>query len=115
MQKYYYSIKVTRVVDGDTYDCMVDLGFNTWVTCRVRMYGINAPETRTRDLKEKEAGLKAKKWLIERVDKGEKVEMLSYGKGKYGRTLGELYIDGVNVNKEMVRKKLCKSYSGGKR
>ena len=62
---FEYNATVTKVVDGDTIDAMVDLGFGTWKKVRIRMHGINAPESRTRDLEEKKKGLAAKARLIE--------------------------------------------------
>ena len=58
---YEYKIKVTRIIDGDTVDGLIDLGFNTFVTKRIRLHGINAPETRTRDAKKKRKDLNVKK------------------------------------------------------
>ena len=112
--KYYYGVEVLRVVDGDTVDVRIDLGFNVWHKCRVRMVGINAPESRTRDLEEKEKGLAAKEWLKERLD-GTSVELQSQGTGKYGRVLGEFYIDETNINQEMVEVGHAVAYDGGKR
>jgi len=112
--KYYYEVEVLRVVDGDTVDVRIDLGFNVWHKCRVRMVGINAPESRTKDLEEKEKGLAAKEWLKERLD-GTSVELQSQGTGKYGRVLGEFYIDGININQEMVEVGHAVAYDGGKR
>ena len=60
---YYYKVDILRVVDGDTVDVRLDLGFNVWHKCRVRMVGINAPESRTRDLEERKKGLAAKEYL----------------------------------------------------
>ena len=71
---YYYKIELLRVVDGDTVDVRIDLGFNVWHKCRVRLMGINAPESRTRDKEEKKRGLAAKQWLIDRLEYKE-VEM----------------------------------------
>ena len=62
---YEYNAKVDRVVDGDTIDCTIDLGFSTWKKIRVRMEGINTPESRTRDKEEKKRGLAAKNRLVE--------------------------------------------------
>ena len=62
---YKYNAKLDRVVDGDTVDALVDLGFDTWKKVRIRMHGINAPESRTRDLEEKARGLASKERLIE--------------------------------------------------
>ena len=60
---YQYIAKLIRVIDGDTVDALVDLGFDVWVKKRIRLYGINTPETRTRDLEEKKAGIAAKERL----------------------------------------------------
>jgi micrococcal nuclease len=116
--KYYYEVEVLRVVDGDTVDVRIDLGFNVWHKCRVRMVGINAPESRTKDLEEKEKGLAAKEWLKLRlfgVGDIYSVELQSQGTGKYGRVLGEFYIDGTNINQEMVEVGHAVAYDGGKR
>jgi len=115
---YYYEVEVLRVVDGDTVDVRIDLGFNVWHKCRVRMVGINAPESRTRDLEEKEKGLAAKEWLKLRffgVGDIYSVELQSQGTGKYGRVLGEFYIDETNINQEMVEVGHAVAYDGGKR
>ena len=92
---YTYKIKVTRVVDGDTVDAQVDLGFNTFITERIRLWGIDTPESRTRNKKEKALGLKAKKFLQELVKeyKGQMMVRTSKdGKGKFGRILGDLIV-----------------------
>ena len=121
---YEYRVTIDRVVDGDTVDCWIDLGFNTQVFKRVRFLGVNAPETRTRNKEEKAKGLKTKEWLKQKIDPqyaGSETEVIlqSHGLGKYGRVLGELYImknnKKVSINKEMLRLKLVKEYHGGKR
>ena len=113
---FYYKIEVLRVVDGDTVDVRIDLGFNVWHKCRVRLMGINAPESRTRDLEEKARGLAAKSWLIDILEhsKGE-VELQSHGTGKYGRVLGELFVNGLNINETMVKEGHAVEYDGGKK
>tara|TARA_B100000927_G_scaffold244396_1_gene206699 strand:+ start:1117 stop:1455 length:339 start_codon:yes stop_codon:yes gene_type:complete len=111
---FYYNVEILRIVDGDTVDVRVDLGFNVWHKCRVRLVGINAPESRTRDLEEKSRGLAAKQWLIDKLEFKE-VEMQSHGVGKYGRVLGELYVNKVNINKLMVKEGHAEEYDGGKR
>ncbi len=111
---FYYKVELLRVVDGDTVDVRIDLGFNVWHKCRVRLMGINAPESRTRDKEEKKRGLAAKQWLIDRLEYKE-IEMQSYGTGKYGRVLGELFVDGVNINQLMVEKGHAVDYDGGNR
>ncbi len=115
-QMYYYKIELLRVVDGDTIDVRIDLGFNVWHKCRIRLVGINAPESRTRDKEEKKRGLAAKSWLIDKLESAEdELEMKSYGVGKYGRVLGEIYINEVNINELMVKEGHAVKYDGGKR
>jgi|TARA_R100000084_G_C4655399_1_gene152510 micrococcal nuclease len=122
LQKYTYDVEVKRVVDGDTVDVIIDLGFNTYIKRRIRMYGINAPESRTRDLEEKAKGLAAKKRLKEYVEEN-KIVMKSWGKGKYGRILGELFTEKdselglihTNINEALVSEGHAKAYFGGKR
>ena len=92
---YNYKATVTRVVDGDTVDVLIDLGFGIHYAQRVRLYGINAPETRTRDKVEKKAGLAAKAYLKEilKTNKNKCIIITTLDKkGKYGRVLGELLI-----------------------
>ena len=115
---FEYNETVKRVVDGDTIDALVDLGFNTWKKVRIRFYGINAPESRTRDLEEKKRGLAAKERLIEILKANDNKFMLrSHGVGKFGRCLGELFVES---NKESVQQMLINeghgvAYFGGKR
>ena len=88
---FEYKLKVTIVVDGDTVDGLIDLGFNTFVKKRIRLYGINAPETRTRDAEEKKKGIECKKRLSDIIeDQENEVILNSHGVGKFGRCLGEL-------------------------
>ena len=99
---YRYSVTVTRVVDGDTVDVDIDLGFGmTYKKQRVRMMGIDTPESRTRDLEEKFYG-KQSKYFLESLLKDRKVQLVSHDKGKFGRILGELFIEdmpkGIIVN-----------------
>ena len=95
VKKHGYSAKLVRVVDGDTADAMIDLGFNTWVKKRIRFMGIDTWESRTRNLEEKKKGLAAKqrtKDLLEIVSsKPGYFRMKSHGLGKYGRVLGEIF------------------------
>ena len=91
---YKYNAKLIRVIDGDTIDALIDLGFDVWVKKRIRLYGINTPETRTRDLEEKKAGIAAKDRLSEIMkDCDYEFVLVSHGIGKYGRCLGELFIE----------------------
>ena len=92
---YEYNAKILRVVDGDTVDVLIDLGFDTHVKKRVRLYGINAYESRTRDKDEKVKGLAAKARLKELLKSNKDTVILkSHGVGKFGRCLGELFVDG---------------------
>jgi|TARA_B100001094_G_scaffold22577_1_gene19092 micrococcal nuclease len=112
---YKYNAKLDRVVDGDTVDALVDLGFNTWKKVRIRMMGMNAPESRTRDLEEKKLGLAAKARLIEMLDDGEFI-LQSHGVGKYGRCLGEIFKeDKVSINRQLINEGHATEYFGGKR
>lgn len=111
---YEYSCEVKRVVDGDTIDCVLDLGFSVFHKCRVRLYAIDTPESRTRNRDEKVRGLLAKQFLIDSI-KDKKVVLkskLKDSKGKYGRVLAEVWVNGINVNEDMVKKGHAVHYHG---
>jgi len=111
MNPFVYKAKLLRVIDGDTIDAMIDLGFNIWIKQRIRLFEINAPETRTRDIIEKEKGLAAKSRLIEILSEGNnEFSIVSHGVGKYGRCLGELFIDTKSINKQLLDEGLVKEY-----
>lgn len=116
---YEYKAECLRVVDGDTLVCRVDLGFDTWKKITVRFMGINTPESRTRDLEEKKLGLAAKDRLIEILDSNDNVFTLkSYGVGKFGRCLGELFVETLgdtSVQQTLINEGHGKAYFGGKR
>ena len=119
VKKHGYSCKLVRVVDGDTCDAMIDLGFNVWVKERIRFYGVDTWESRTRNLEEKKKGLAAKAYvkdLLENSDDG-KFSIISHGKGKYGRVLGELFVKGyvVSVNQLLIENGHAYEYEGGKK
>ena len=119
ISKYEYSAKLVRVVDGDTCDALIDLGFDTWVKKRIRFKGVDTWECRTRDLDEKKKGLAAKaftKDLLENSDEG-KFSIISYGTGKYGRVLGELFVKGhdKSVNQLLLENGHAYEYEGGKK
>lgn len=102
---YRYKVEVTRVVDGDTVDVDIDLGFGmTYKKQRVRLMGIDTPESRTRDLQEKFYGKQSKKFLSS-VLKDKVVTLLSHDKGKFGRIIGELFVEGddMSVNQQMIQ------------
>ena len=109
-----YNVKVTRVVDGDTVDVTVDLGFNIYHKARVRMMGIDTPESRTRNLEEKALGLASKARLKELL-KGQNVRLeCTKEKGKFGRILGSLWVGDVNINDQLCEEGHARPYWGGK-
>jgi micrococcal nuclease len=111
---YEYKVKeVIKVVDGDTVDVVIDLGFYLSIKKRVRLLGINAPESRTRDLSEKKKGLEAKARLKEMCESD--LVLQCHGLGKYGRVLGEFFVDGKSLNKLLVAEGHAVEYFGGKR
>ena len=112
---YTYKIKLDRVIDGDTIDANIDLGFNVSIKKRIRFVGINTPESRTRDLEEKARGLAAKDRLKVILEGANRIELCSYGVGKYGRCLGTLLINDVDINKQLINEGHAKEYFGGKR
>jgi len=111
MELYVYNAKLDRVVDGDTIDAMIDLGFDTWVFKRIRLLGIDAPETRTRDLVEKEAGLKTKERLkVLLGPEGSPFVLRSNSVGKYGRVLGTIWVGEKNINDLLLEEGLAEVY-----
>ena len=119
LDKHNYSAKLIRVVDGDTCDALIDLGFDTWVKKRIRFKGVDTWECRTRDKEEKVKGLAAKaftKDLLENSDDG-KFALRSHGVGKYGRVLGELFVKGEtkSVNQLLLENGHAYEYEGGKK
>lgn len=114
LPQYQYKTFVNEVIDGDTFDCTVDLGFKVFRKERIRMFGINTPESRTKDKVEKELGLKAKAYLKEKIE-GVDVVMEVIKQEKFGRYMAIVYIGGVSLNDEMVRLKYARAYFGEKR
>ena len=118
---YQYKVKLDRVIDGDTIDCYIDLGFDINTKKRVRFAGINTPESRTRDLEEKKRGLAAKARLKEILGGAGEIHLDSHGVGKYGRVLGQLHISDessptmLNVNELLIKEGHAVEYHGGKR
>ena len=124
MEKYIYKAKLDRVVDGDTVDALIDVGFDIWFKKRIRFKGVDTWESRTRNLEEKALGLKAKartKELLEKVSsKSGYFRIKSYGLGKYGRVLADIFImdkDGKqwNVNETLISEGHAYVYDGGKK
>ncbi len=124
-RKSCYNFRVTeinRVVDGDTIDVTIDLGFDLYKKERVRVAGVDTPEKRTRDLEEKALGLDATQWLKEKlegaIDGDDELTIrteLKGGVGKYGRLLGWLYVgdEQVSLNEQMITEGYAWDYDGG--
>ena len=114
---YTYKIKeITKVVDGDTLDAIIDLGFGITKKERIRIAAIDAPETRTRNLHEKKLGFEAKAWLKKHVEYCDNVIIKTEKEGKYGRILGWLYTDefSISLNEVMIEKGYAWTYTGKK-
>ena len=124
-RKSCYNFRVTeinRVLDGDTIDVTIDLGFDLYKKERVRVAGVDTPEKRTRDLEEKELGIDATNWLKQKLEDtiagDEELSIrteLKGGVGKYGRLLGWLYIGDaeVSLNEQMIKEGYAWEYDGG--
>ena len=114
-----YKAKIRRWVDGDTVDVTLDLGFDILYNNRIRLYGINTPESRTRDLEEKERGLAAKDRVKELCPVGSSVTLKTTkdGRGKFGRILGEIFVPGAvqSINQLLVEEGHAVEYFGGKK
>ena len=111
---YFYPAELDRVIDGDTITCTLDLGFKIHYQTKIRFYGVNSAESRTRNKREKEAGLRAKARLIELLD-GADLHIQSFGVGKYGRVLGILYDGRKNLFDTLLKEGHLRPYDGGKR
>lgn len=116
---YEYNCTIKRVVDGDTVDIDIDLGFDVVLSNqRVRLYGIDTPESRTRDLVEKKYGKAASRFLEKSLEKGARIKTRKDAKGKYGRILGEFIVYDAetdsyrSVNQIMIDKHLAVEYYG---
>ena len=115
-------VKINKVVDGDTIDVTIDLGFDLYKKERVRIAGVDTPEKRTRDLEEKALGLDATAWMKEKLEGAIKGDdeltirtELKGGVGKYGRLLGWLYVgdDDFSLNEQMITEGYAWEYDGG--
>ena len=125
-RKSCYNFRVTKIVkvlDGDTIDVLIDLGFDLYKKERVRIAGVDTPEKRTRDLEEKALGIDATNWLKKKLEDtiagdGDELTIrteLVGGTGKYGRLLGWLYIneDLISLNEQMITEGYAWAYDGG--
>ena len=126
-RKSCYNFRVTKIVkvlDGDTIDVLIDLGFDLFKKERVRIAGVDTPEKRTRDLEEKALGMDATEWLKDKlestIDGDDELTIrteLVGGVGKYGRLLGWLYIgdSDLSLNEQMITEGYAWAYDGGKK
>ena len=107
--------KVTKVVDGDTIDVLLDMGFDIKYKSRVRLFGIDTPESRTRNKEEKVRGLLSKVYLKDAIKKAKKLTIKTHKgseTGKFGRILGEIFADGINLNLKMCTEGYAVQYYG---
>ena len=114
---YTYKAKLDRVIDGDTIDANIDLGFDITIHKRIRLTGIDTPESRTRDLEEKARGLASKARLIELLGDGNFI-LESREVGIFGRVLGTIYTvaeESININDKLVEEGYAVEYWGGKK
>ena len=113
---YEYKCKIVKVVDGDTTDVDIDLGFGVWLhKQRVRFFGIDTPESRTRDLEEKKYGLAAKEYVLDAMPVGSTQTLVTVkdGKGKYGRILGKFRLEDDSIlNDNMISEHHAVAYFG---
>ena len=112
---YEYRCKVVHIVDGDTVDVDIDLGFGVWMKKqRIRFYGVDTPESRTRDKEEKVYGLMAKEFVLSHLPVGstQVLRTKKDGVGKYGRILGEFVIDDTTVNQLLIDTHNAVAYFG---
>jgi len=109
---FKYFAELIRIIDGDTFVAKIDLGFSTHRKETVRLAGINTPESRTRNLEEKKHGLAAKKALGDMLTNCKELIVEVKEVGKYGRALGVVYADGININFELIDRGFAYPYSG---
>jgi|TARA_B100000925_G_scaffold263795_1_gene221920 micrococcal nuclease len=113
---YEYNCRITKIIDGDTVDVDIDLGFNQWFcNQRIRLHGIDTPESRTRDLEEKKYGLRAKKFVEDFIPVGSSaiIETKKRQKGdKYGRYLGDFRVGNKRLCEELLKSHNAVPYRG---
>ena len=112
---YEYACEVERVIDGDSLVCRISLGFDIHFSSSVRLFAIDSPESRTRSLDEKARGLLAKDFLKDSIENGKKIVIkteLKDSRGKFGRVLGTIWVDGVNINQALIDNHLAVDYFG---
>jgi len=103
----YENVEVIKIIDGDTIDAMVDLGFDTWKRVRFRLYGINAPELTGES---KDLGIQSKEYLSSLIPEGTFIKVECLGQEKYGRWLAILIKDNINLNEKMIQEGYAEEY-----
>ena len=111
---FEYNGTLVKVLDGDTIDCYIDLGFDLKIKKRIRYMGIDTWESRTRDLEEKAKGLLAKARNKELLEAGT-FKIKSFGTGKFGRVLGVPFVDSVDICQQLIKEGHAREYTGGKK
>ena len=111
-QDYVYNAQITKVVDGDTVDAIVDLGFTVSVNIRFRLYGIDTMETTDKDEAKRALGLKAKQFVTEKL-LNQTVTLRSHKTDKYGRWLAEIFLNNESINQLLLTEGLAVEYFGG--
>ena len=112
---YEYKCEVVKIIDGDTVDVILDLGFSILHKARVRLYAIDTPESRTRNKDEKARGLLAKNFIVQNVNAAKECVIQTHlkdSKGKFGRVLGTLITDDLNINEALIENDLAVAYYG---
>lgn len=105
-----YTILDYRVIDGDTIEATLELGLGIQYVSPIRLFGVDAPESRTHDKEEKAAGLRSKNKLIEFMESAEMLACESVEHGRYGRILGYIFADGINLNQRMIDEHYAQVY-----
>jgi micrococcal nuclease len=111
---YYYKGQVLKVVDGDTVDVDIDLGFDVHFKTRLRLYGVNTPELSSKNPDERKKADDAKNFLKELIE-GKEIEIQSFKQEKYGRYLAKIFINNVDVNQKLIEEGFAVPYFGGPR
>lgn len=120
MERFFYQAYVEKIIDGDTLDLMIDLGFDIHHKVRVRLYGVNTPESRTSDKEEKIRGLAAKNYVVNWIKDSETIfiQTIKDKTEKYGRVLGRIYSNETQdscLNDDLIKSGNAVEYFGGKR
>jgi len=115
-EAFIYNAELIKVVDGDTCDAWIDLGFKIKIKKRIRLNGIDTWESRTRNKEEKVKGLEAKAYALNFLQSdGGKFKVKSHGLGKYGRLLGSIWVRDVSLNESLLKHGHAYVYDGGKK